>query len=465
MSHCTGAGIASGATRRLTVSGSRAVTFTTANNDASRNPVTGDVYIYNQGSDTTKEADRATITRASEATTGSMLTMNGASTSLTTTKLILDGNMVPTNVNGGIVKVNNGTLNVNAETTMRKSIAQNGGAVYLETNAVMNLTGGTISGNTVPSGENGAGIYLVEGSTLNISGSPSFGGTDATGGNRIGTGTDAKREDIFIAGYLGTIGGSGTDKDDPKLADSLIVTGKLYDSLTTEQAKGQIWVGAQQQDNEDNNHWDTLKQFAKFADALMTGSGDSRTIDSNKLNESDVEKIYAAFRNAVLSDETYGMTGDGQTGGIQCIYWEGVQGSRKVILRKVDASDYTSLKGAQFNVYKGTATSPYVVKDKDKPDETLSLENLTSLDSGVFWIGTLPYGVYYLQETKAPDSITITKSDGSTETRSYTPKWFYLVVGDDTVAGSRDGVYISSGYKDRPAAEAAYKAGTGTASP
>ena len=239
-----------------------------------------------------------------------------------------------------------------------------------------------------------------------------------------------KREDVYIAGYL------GLDGENPKLADSLIVTGKLYESLTTEQVKGQIWVGAQQQNNEDNNHWDTLKQFAKFADALMTVTGDTMKIDDSKLSESDIEKIYAVFRNAVLSDATYGMTGDGQTGGIQCIYWEGVQGSRKVILRKVDGSDYTSLKGAKFNVYKGTATSPYVVKDKDKPDEILSSDNLTSLDSGVFWIGELPYGVYYLEETWAPSG--------------YDAKWFCMVIGDDTVDGSRDGITMSGPFDSDP---------------
>ena len=242
-----------------------------------------------------------------------------------------------------------------------------------------------------------------------------------------------KREDVYIAGYL------GLDGENPKLADSLIVTGKLYESLTTEQVKGQIWVGAQQQNNEDNNHWDTLKQFAKFADALMTVTGDTMKIDDSKLSESDIEKIYAVFRNAVLSDATYGMTGDGQTGGIQCIYWEGVQGSRKVILRKVDGDNYASLAGAKFNVYKGTATSPYVVKDKNKvkPDETLSSENLTSLDSGVFWIGTLPYGVCYLEETKEPG-------------RYESGKWFTLTVGDDTVPGSRDGIIMSGPFDSDP---------------
>ncbi len=358
--------------------------------------------------------------------------------------------------NGGAI-YNAGTIAMTEKTSSQESnqlkrgsleycSAANGGAIYNTGAGTVDMTGGYIE-HCMATG-NGAGIYLPEGSTLNISGSPSFGGTAATDGNHIGTGTNAKREDIYIAGYLGTKGGDGTDKDDPKLADSLIVTGKLYGSLTTEQAKGQIWVGAQQQDNEDNNHWDTLKQFAKFADALMTGTGDTMKIDDSKLSESDVEKIYAAFRNATLTDETYGMTGDGQTGGIQCIYWEGVQGSRKVVLRKVEDSTYESIQGAVFDVYKGNSTKVFVLKDKNKikPDETL--RDLDSKASGVFWVGELPYGVYYLHETTVPSGYT---GYGTSEGR-----WFYLVIGDDTVAGSRDGVVMSEGYETRDEAKAAY---------
>ena len=665
-------------TDQPTISGSRAVTFTTANNDASQNPATGDVYIYNQGSDTTKEADRATITRASEATTGSMLTVSGTNVipaNLTTTMIILDGNMVDTsNVNGGIIYVSagaNGSLNVNAGTTMRKTIAANGGAVflgtgsivavggttdttrvlfedcrateyggviydghtdntdidtvklqyvktdghagslantipnakrggaiyiakssdlrvggsarlkdctildcsaseqggavfseslrripakdensgdeptvhmlhtvidghdslpdtvknaprggaillangtlelesdefgnseirdctadtggaiesygggtqykgtelagqpgdytviikntkitnctateeggaikikailtmigteitgcsgenggavymrndvnsilnmdsgtisgnnatsgnggavYLETNAVMNLTGGTISGNTVPSNKNGAGIYLVEGSKLNISGSPSFGGTAATDGNHIGTGTNAKREDIYIAGYLGKTG------DDPTLAKSLVVTGAITSG------KGSIWVGAEQKENEEDNHWDTLKQFAWFADGLMTGTGNAKKVN---LSDEALTATVEAFQNAV-NNEYFGMTGEN----VQCIYWEGAQGSRKVILRKVSTS-YESLKDAEFTITKGSK--------QISGTDIHGIPNATEFesgDNGVFYIGMLDYGVYILHETKHPDGYT-----GG--------PYYYLIVDED----------------------------------
>lgn len=52
-------------------------------------------------------------------------------------------------------------------------------------------------------------------------------------------------------------------------------------------------------------------------------------------------------------------------------------------------------------------------------------EDVVSKDSGVVWIGKLPFGTYYLHETD-PD------------------KWFTLTVGEDVAPGSRDGVSIAN---------------------
>ena len=82
-----------------------------------------------------------------------------------------------------------------------------------------------------------------------------------------------------------------------------------------------------------------------------------------------------------------------------CIYWSSVAGSRKVILRKVD-TEYTPVKEKTFVLYKGSNTSAYVVKDKvNNTSEQLNSTSLQSLDNGVFWIGTLPYGWYIIEET------------------------------------------------------------------
>jgi len=376
----------------------------------------------------------AIIKRSSDWNDTPMFTVeNGAA--LTFDGVALDGNAVDVAHDGGLVLAQGGNLTVQESdsakpTTLRNSKAKNGGAVYVASGAEMAMTGGTVCGNTAS--VSGAGIYLVEGSKLNISGSPSFGGTSATDGNHIGTGTNAKREDIYIAGYLGL---NGTD---PKLADSLIVTGKLYGSLTTEQAKGQIWVGAQQQDNEDNNHWDTLKQFAKFDNSLMTTDSSGNTsIDSSMLDSTDVEKIYVAFRNATLTDDTYGMTGDGQTGGVQCIYWEGVQGSRKVVLRKVSTA-YDSLQGAEFTIQKGSK----LIEGTDSQGAVT--KTFTSGETGVFYVGTMNYGVYVLNEITHPANYS-------------GDSYYYLIVDDDGAEMSLPSAGYDTETKAKAAGDALFK--------
>ncbi|MCR5664856.1 MAG: hypothetical protein K6G17_08320 [Oscillospiraceae bacterium] len=63
---------------------------------------------------------------------------------------------------------------------------------------------------------------------------------------------------------------------------------------------------------------------------------------------------------------------------------------RKVVLRKIDGTDLGTLKGAKFDILRS--------------DRTVLAENLVSDDNGVFYIGWLPYGVYYLHEKEMPGS-------------------------------------------------------------
>jgi hypothetical protein len=113
-----------------------------------------------------------------------------------------------------------------------------------------------------------------------------------------------------------------------------------------------------------------------------------------------------------------------------------------VILRKVD-STYESVKDMTFIVYKGSSTTPYINRDGTTRTQLggtqisteVPVEPMKSLDSGVFWIGKLPYGWYIIEETSLSPST-----------------YFYLVV---TANGIFEGPEAAGGTTDRSAAETA----------
>jgi hypothetical protein len=106
--------------------------------------------------------------------------------------------------------------------------------------------------------------------------------------------------------------------------------------------------------------------------------------------------------------------------------------TRKVILRKVDSA-YKPLDKPVFTVYYADGQSIVRLQKQNGIVETL--KDLKAQSSGVTWIGTLPYGIYYLVET--------TDAEGNSLERE---SWirYTLTVGDDSVTapGSRDGVVI-----------------------
>ena len=379
-----------------------------------------------------------------------------------------------TNANGGAVYVQSGgALTVTNRTLPQNTAAEkggailqncaavNGGAVYAENRASVTVTGGTINGNR--STGNGAGIYLAEGGRLYLSGNPYFGGTGVennalvtayTTGEKAGKtagnfslnalADDAKnggkeypkvgtnymvRQDIYIAGYAG--------KDNDESANSLFVTGNLiaYDANgnAVPMAPGSIWVWAAE-----SPHYKTLQQFAKYDNAGVT----------------DPETTLKAFRNARVDADTgadsvgqylYGVTKADDTA--HNVFWYGVEGSRRVILRKVsgpaDGTTASSLAGASFTVYRQGEKAPYVVKEikvdgvvhKLPEADCISLSGLTSGANGVFWIGELPYGKYYIVENG-------------------TYYYFELIVGDKKDDGTPlpDGYYIGERKEGNPLA-------------
>jgi hypothetical protein len=86
--------------------------------------------------------------------------------------------------------------------------------------------------------------------------------------------------------------------------------------------------------------------------------------------------------------------------------------------------DYKPLENAVFTLYKKDQTTVVEVK-KDGNAQSEKLQNMKSgqcgqdkVGGGAIWIGNLPYGTYYLNETK--------NAHGSS-----TNLWFYLVLDEN----------------------------------
>lgn len=327
-------------------------------------------------------------------------------------------------ITGNYVEVNTKTYPNN--NTVRYA---NGGAVAIVDKGIMNLSGGIIKNNTVthttaPTQVAGAGIFVgykntdtsqtgenaIVPGTLYISGSPDFGGTgvkDAETGelyNTVGnllktplsTGTlngealyQYARQDIYLAGYNNTV------------ATSIHVNGTLTG------ATGTIWVWAEQ-----NPHYVVDQQFAIIDDGVTPG---------NLLAFRNARENGVSYGSNDSNAPLYGKRSDSNTAHV--IWGPIIAGTRKVILRKVQAESgetvtYVPLSGAKFEIHKGGKEGA-LIKDGNNNTE------FESSASGVYFIGVLPYGTYYICETKTPDGY---KKPADPE-----KNWFILTVAADGV--------------------------------
>lgn len=309
------------------------------------------------------------------------------SADMTLTYIMLDGRKVETSANGGLVYVcDSGKLTLAKDSKLNHSLIgkqYKGAGVYLE-----------------------AGTLTTSGARLYLSGNPEFGGRDTEGpyisnlsGNFVNgleeLDEDSKNgkmtyrtahQDIYLAENSGA---------DP--ACIVLLSGLKGDT-------GSIWVWA-----EHDAHKKQLMPFARLGevDENHDGIPDGIGADGKKI---PVDNL-SIFRNAqtdLASDnqtDSYLYGNDGSQFGLTFgyVYWNGVKGSTRVILRKVNTSN-VPLSGATLTVYrKGDTSSAYIATDKDGQPETL--EDLNSDSSGVYWIGYLPYGEYWLHETRAPASV------------------------------------------------------------
>ena len=323
--------------------------------------------------------DTATISRGE--TGNSLFTVDGAK--LTLNKIILDGTGYTGLTNGGLVCVDNeGILNVEADAQLVNSrVNGDGGAIYLADNAEATVTACTITGNKAA---NGAGIYVSGAAKLSISGNIDFGG-DGIEGNTLST-TAGNFSTTAITGTKPTNAGMSypygrqdiylaEDGDGPK---TLFVT----DELTG--GDGTIWVWAASE-----THYGMNNDFAVW--------------DNPKALDDDarIDTLHA-FRNAREDGAT--ACGSkyltGEVGSKK--FWIAWTGGVNVNFKKTDGFG-EKLAGAKFALFSDLECTNPIGLD-GTPVTAVSGED------GVVTFEMVSSGIYYMQETVAPDNYDFNKN-------------------------------------------------------
>lgn len=340
----------------VSVKANKNVTLTTASEEAD------DGYRYAGGHSI------ANIIRGHNS--GSMIEVLG---SLTLGRITLDGNCSTYNSvsgNGGLVRVGR----------------QSGGS-----QASLTISTGVTLKDSIVSGY-GAGVYLFENGVLNISGDPKF-----------------ENNTKSMDGYSSKLNGGSSVYTDNKVEQDICIAENnaepssivINGELTGDDGSIWVWAGSEK-------HYKSSMPFARFDTGITADSAGNLKM----------------FRNACPDDMTENDTGEYLYGTKEhdgdevtaFVYWTGVAGTRKVILRKVNGV-YDPVADATFTVYRAGSNTPY----HDKPTNT-TLSGITSGSSGVFWAGELPLGTYDIRESYSGSvywfTLTISGAEGSENTVS-----------------------------------------------
>lgn len=403
--------------------------------------------IYTEGSNPEINISAGEISgnTANSGSGGAVRMQNGGNMAISGTAVISNNKTKGNSARyGGAISLKKGSMIVSGGTFTNNSAQSGnnkayGGAIYMSAGCELTLSGGTFTGNTAKT--DGACVFLAKEqgndapAVLKLSGAPVFGtdtndSTDTTeddanmvpknGYKSKKNGQDSvyennkARQDIFMA-------------EDGTNPQSIVVTGDFVKKNGDYLGDGSIWVWA-----DSYSHYRQLMPFAilgeevKFAHRDENGELPEGTLDAAHLK---------AFRNAQDNDATGNATDDYLYGAMaadsassdesEYVYWTGIAGSRKVILRKVD-STYAPEKDREFKIFQGSSTSP--------------LAEEQSGASGCFYIGMLSYGWYVLEEVEPH-------------------KYFYIVVTSSGVYGTVNdsGENIVGGYDTRQEAETVAK--------
>ena len=302
---------------------------------------------------------------------------------------------VASDSNGGAVTIGgNGTLTISGGTfTGNKAGNGNGGAIFVAKTAELTVTNGNIRSNSAEFGSaiygdsavddenDGAKIYIDGGTITGNTASDNNGGAINVGGLNA---------QIFFTGspyVFGNTGNMGTAQQ-----KNVVLSRDSNEIIwTTEAGLTGGTIGVYVIDGSDlfGKHGQATNPFGTFG-------------DTERANPS----VFRNDRNA----ELYGVAkADDPTD--LTIYWSGVAGSRRVILRKVvdEGGRFQPVNDAQFGVFTdeaGEHAAEGIVRTDDGKEETVKLDNLTSGASGILWIGDLPYGTYYLKES-SPEKVFV----------------------------------------------------------